>query len=72
MNTVSIKIDGMHCDGCAARIKALLEGAPGVRGATVSFADGLARVRYNAHAVSENELVAVIEAGGFNVPARQS
>ncbi len=72
MNTVSIKIDGMHCDGCAERIKTLLERAPGVREATVSFADGLARVRYNGHAVSEDGLVAVIEAGGFGVPARQS
>ena len=69
MNTVSIKIDGMHCDGCAGRIKTLLEGAPGVRGATVSFADGLARVRYNPHAVSEGRLVEVIEGGGFVVPS---
>ncbi len=72
MNTVTIKIDGMHCDGCAERIKALLEGQPGVREASVSFADGLARVRYNPLALSEDGLVAVIERGGFSVPARQS
>ena len=45
--------------------------APGVREATVSFADGLARVQYNPHAVSEGRLVDVIEGGGFSVPARQ-
>ncbi len=72
MNTVTIKIVGMHCDGCAERVKTLLERQPGVREASVSFADGLARVRYNGHAVSEDRLVAVIEAGGFSVPARQS
>ncbi len=70
MNTVTIKIEGMHCDGCAERITTLLEKEPGVRDAAVSFADGHARVRYNSHAIHEDRLVEVIEGGGFNVPAR--
>ena len=71
MKTVTFRIEGMHCDGCAERIKVVLEKAPGVREATVSFADGLARVQYNPHAVSEGRLVDVIEGGGFSIPARQ-
>ena len=71
MNTVTFQIDGMHCDGCAKRIQGLLENAPGVREVSVSFADRLARVRYNPHAVSEGGLVEVIEGGGFSVPARK-
>ncbi len=70
MNTVTINIEGMHCDGCAERITALLEKEPGVRDAAVSFANGQARVRYNSHAVHEDRLVEVIEGGGFSVPAR--
>ncbi len=70
MNTVTIKIEGMHCDGCAERITTLLEKEPGVRDAAVSFADGQARVRYNSHAIHQDRLVEVIEGGGFSVPAR--
>ncbi len=70
MNTVTIKIEGMHCDGCAERITTLLQKEPGVRDAAVSFADGQARVRYNSHAIHEDRLVEVIEGGGFSVPAR--
>ncbi len=70
MNTVTINIEGMHCDGCAERITTLLQKEPGVRDAAVSFANGQARVRYNSHAVHEDRLVEVIEGGGFSVPAR--
>ncbi len=70
MNTVTIKIEGMHCDGCAERITTLLQKEPGVRDAAVSFADGQARVRYNSHATHQDRLVEVIEGGGFSVPAR--
>ncbi len=69
MNSVTIKIEGMHCDGCATRITTLLEKEGGVRDAAVSFADGEARVRYNPHAVRKDRLVEVIEAGGFTVLA---
>ena len=72
MNTATMTIEGMHCDGCARRIEALLEKEPGVRSAAVSFAEGSARLRYNPHAVSEERLVAVIEVGGFSVAAQES
>ena len=67
MNTVTFKIDGMHCDGCAERIKTLVEKEPGVRGAEVSFAAGDARVSYNPHAVAEERLTEIIERAGFGV-----
>ncbi len=69
MNRVTIRIEGMHCEGCAERITTLLEKEPGVRDAAVSFTDGQARVRYNPHAVHEGRLVELIEGGGFIVPA---
>ena len=72
MNTATMTIGGMHCDGCARRIEGLLEKEPGVRSATVSFAERSARLTYNPHAVSEERLVAVIEQGGFSVVAQES
>lgn len=67
MNTTTFRIDGMHCDGCADRIRTLLSKEPGVREARVSFAEGAAAVRFNPHSVSEARLREVIETGGFNV-----
>lgn len=65
VNTVTMRIEGMHCEGCAERITLLLEKEPGARDATASFADGQARVQYNPHAVHEGRLVEVVEAAGF-------
>ena len=35
MKTATFTIVGMHCDGCASTIKALLDRQPGVQMATV-------------------------------------
>ena len=59
MTTTTLKIDGMHCDGCAARIQSLLSKEPGVREAAVSFADGAARLSFNTQAVNADRLVEV-------------
>ncbi len=70
MTTTTLKIDGMHCDGCATRLQSLLSKEPGVREASVSFADGAARLILNPQAVNEDRLVEVIELAGFSVPGR--
>ena len=69
MITATLKIDGMHCESCAARLASLLSKEPGVREAPVSFADGAARLRFNPRVVSEKRLVEVVEQGGFTVVA---
>ena len=72
MNTVTFKIAGMRCDGCAERIHSLLAAVPGVREVSASFAGGVARMRYNPHATNEARLAEVIEKAGFTVAAGQS
>ncbi len=67
MNTVTLRIDGMHCDGCAERIGAVLSRHAGVEDAAVSFAAAEARIRYNPHIVTEEGLAGVIERAGFSV-----
>jgi copper chaperone CopZ len=52
----------MHCDGCAARVKMLLEREP--RGVKRRFTEGQARVRYDQHAVSVARRVELIRSGG--------
>ena len=71
MKTATFKIEGMHCDGCASTIKALVEREPGVRTAAVSFKSGEARILYDPATVSEDRLGAAVEKPGFRVTARQ-
>ena len=70
MNTVTFKIEGMHCDGCAATIQSLLERNAGVHKAVASFKEGEARLLYDSDAVTEEQLVAVIEKSGYRVASR--
>jgi len=71
MKTATLKIEGMHCDGCANTIKALVERQPGVQMATVSFAEGQARILYDPRAIGEDRLVAVVQQPGFRVVGRE-
>jgi len=70
MNKVTFAIEGMHCDGCASKIQTLLDRTPGVRKASTSFQDKQAQVVYEAGAVSEDQLAAMIEKGGYRVTSR--
>ena len=64
MKTAIFKIDGMHCDGCARTVEALVSAEPGVRKASVSFKEREARVLFDPNAVSEDRLVATIQQAG--------
>lgn len=65
MTTGTIKIEGMHCDGCANRVKGLLEKEPGVREAEVSYQAGEARVKYNEQSIAVDRLRQVVEQAGY-------
>lgn len=67
MKNLELTIEGMHCDGCAETIKALLAVEAGVKASTVSFKEGRARVLYDPAVVDEKMLVAAIEKGGYEV-----
>jgi copper chaperone CopZ len=72
MKSADLKIEGMHCEGCAQTIKALIGAEPGVRVAEVSFKDGQARILYDTQTVNEEQLIKVIERGGYRVPTCKS
>ncbi len=65
MQSVVLKIQGMHCGGCAQSIKRLLEREPGVESAEVSFEAGEARVRFDPSRVAAERLVSVLEPPGY-------
>lgn len=72
MKTAVLKIQGMHCQGCAHTIGALLSGEPGVHETEVSFEEREARIRFDPRAITEDELVASIRRAGFTVAERSS
>ena len=72
MRDALFKIDGMHCDGCAERIKTVLEREPGVRAAEVSLTNKQARVKSNPRSVDDGRLVELVETAGFEVTGREA
>ena len=70
MKSATLKIQGMHCDGCAQTIKALVERETGVKAAAVTFETGEARILYDPVATSAEKLVAVVERPGYRVAGR--
>lgn len=70
MNTQTLKIDGMTCNGCANRVAKTLREVPGVSDATVSLANGTAEV--TAHCVIDpGLLVAAVEKKGYRASIAQ-
>ncbi len=67
MNDANFKIEGMHCEGCAQTIKALLGAEPGVQRAAVWFQAREAQVRFDPKAIDDAHLAAAIERAGYKV-----
>lgn len=70
VKTTILKIGGMHCDGCARTIEALVSTEPGVRKASVSFNVREARILFDPLAVDEDRLGAAIRQAGYSVADR--
>jgi len=69
MKSLALKIEGMHCEGCAGTIEALLAHEPGVKGVSVSHAAGKGQVLYDPAATDPARIAAVIERAGYRVIA---
>ncbi len=62
-------LDGLRCAGCALRVERELQGAPGVRDASVNFATQRALVHFDASATDDFALVRRVEALGYRALA---
>ena len=63
--TSDMRVSGLTCASCVARLEGELRNVPGVRSASVNLATGRATVRHPAGLVGEVELRAAIEQAGF-------
>ncbi|MEA2632361.1 MAG: P-type Cu+ transporter, partial [Chloroflexota bacterium] len=64
---VRLPIEGMTCASCVHRIERFLDRTPGVATATVNLATETATIRYLPDVAGRSELVAAIEAAGYDV-----
>lgn len=67
MKSAHLTIQGMHCEGCARTIEALLKSEPGVREATVSFAKGVAQVQFDPASAHLSTVVKAVERAGYRI-----
>jgi len=65
IDTADLKIEGMSCASCVARVERVLGKLPGVLDATVNLATERARVRYLAGAVSIDQFKGAVRAAGY-------
>jgi MerR family copper efflux transcriptional regulator len=67
MKTIIFKVEGMHCDGCARTVAAVVSAEPGVQKTSVSFKTREARILFDPRVVSEDRLEAAIQQAGYSV-----
>ncbi len=63
--TVTIKVEGMHCGGCATSIEKKLKATPGVEEVRVSFEKGEAWVKFDDQKTTEAKLREAVNSTGF-------
>lgn len=63
MATRNLKIDGMHCEKCSAKVKDALLAVPGVTEATVDHDKGKASVVCGDDVKDEDLCMAVLDSG---------
>ncbi|MEA2549626.1 MAG: P-type Cu+ transporter, partial [Chloroflexota bacterium] len=64
---LSLPIEGMTCASCVNRIERFLKRTPGVEEAVVNLATEVATIRYLPAEAGRAELVAAVEAAGYDV-----
>lgn len=70
--TVRIRVEGMHCGGCAGSVAKALRATEGVEEAEVSFEKGEAVVKYDEQKVTVEKLREVINKTGFKAVEEKS
>ena len=70
--TVTIRVQGMHCGGCASSVTKALKATDGVEDVQVSYEKGEAVVRYDDQKVTVAKLREVINDTGFKAVEEKS
>ena len=68
METIELRIEGLHCDGCVKSVTRTLTALPGVEKVDVSLAEGKANVSYDPARSGVAEFRRAVERAGFKAP----
>ncbi len=61
----TFKVDGMHCGGCADRVKSVLDKTDGIISVEVALADKKVKVNYDAAKLSPEKIAKMISDLGY-------
>jgi copper chaperone len=67
METITLDIGGMTCQGCVGSVTRVLQATPGVSQARVSLAPGQAEVTYDPARTDTSALRKAVEDAGYDV-----
>lgn len=68
--TLALRVDGMHCDGCAKTIQTALAAVAGVREATVRFEASEAIVLIDPSRVGVDSVIRTIQNKGYTASVK--
>ena len=66
METATLKVSGMTCQGCVRSVTRVLQAVPGVDGVEVSLDKGEARVQYDPARTGVPALREAVEGAGYS------
>ncbi|NEO31345.1 MAG: heavy-metal-associated domain-containing protein [Symploca sp. SIO3C6] len=65
METIKLKIEGMGCNGCAAKVEKLIQGVAGVIECNVNFEVEQATVSYNPQKTNFARIQQAVKGAGY-------
>jgi copper chaperone len=65
METITLEVNGMTCDGCVRSVTKALKALPGVGDVEVSLAKAEVRIAYTPREMSIERLKAAIDDAGY-------
>ncbi len=69
---LTLRIEGMHCAGCAGSVENKLMATPGVEAAVVNLTLATARVVFDENQVQRDDLVQAVKQAGFQVKSEET
>lgn len=72
MQTESLNVTGMTCEGCTAKVAKALKALDGVKEVVVSLTPAVAMVRFDERLSSPVQLKSAVEKAGYGVGANSA
>lgn len=72
MNTIKLKIEGMHCASCAMDIDGELEDTEGIENSNTSYAKSVAEVSFDPVKITKDKILGIVEKIGYKASITDS